>query len=167
MIVQNTVQSVFRCSLERAFKTPILGDATKMLTGYGVVPPCVGFSEDETWGVEGGHRIPQMAGNLFAQKGSYGFDQVLVRQENNYWKWQVDNFPPLLFFATKAQGEWFCKDNHDGSVSVKWTYSFFATNMLTYPITWLFIRIFWRGLQKKAISNMKVIAESDAPFIYK
>jgi len=166
MIARNTVTARFNCSLERAFKTPILGDATQFLTGYGVIPACTGFVDDATWGQVGGHRIPLVEGSLFNSAGPQAFDVILAREENRYWKWQIDQFTPSLFFATKAQGEWWCTDNGDGTITVKWTYTFFSRHALLHPITWGFVRLFWNGLQRQAIRRMKSIAESDAEFVY-
>jgi hypothetical protein len=137
-----------------------------MLTGYGVIPACIGFTEDDTWGRAGGHRIPQMAGNILKAAGPQGFDQIVVREENKYWRWQVNQFSMHLYFTTLAQGEWFCEDNRDGTISVKWIYTFSSRNIFLYPVTLIFVKVFWLGLQRKAIASMKAIAESDAPFLY-
>jgi hypothetical protein len=163
---QNTITSTFNCSLERAFKTPILGDATKMLTGYGVVPACTGFLDDETWGQVGGYRRPLVAGSPFSKPGPQTFDQILIRDENRYWKWQIDQFPASLFFAHKAQGEWWCTNNGNGTIDVKWTYTFFSRNAITHPITLAFVKVFWAGFQRDAIQKMKVMAEGDEGFVY-
>ena len=41
------ISDVFNCSLERAFKAPILGDATKFMRGYLFQPPVTGFEDDK------------------------------------------------------------------------------------------------------------------------
>ncbi|MFT4601654.1 MAG: hypothetical protein ACI857_001837 [Arenicella sp.] len=76
------VNAVFKCDLERAFKIPILGDATKFLRGYFVLPAVVAFEDDETWGREGGSRYPIAAKNMFTKGGKTGFDQIYKREEN-------------------------------------------------------------------------------------
>jgi len=167
MLVKNTIHANFKCSIERAFKTPILGDATKMLTGYGVIPACIGFIDDETWGQAGGHRVPITGGNLFTRQGRQAFDLILVREENKYWKWQIDDFEPAMFFASKAQGEWWCSQNTDGTIAVQWDYTLYSRNIFTHPITLVFVKIFWLGMQKMAIRKMKAIAESDITFVYR
>ncbi len=60
-----SVELTFNCSLERAFKTPILGDATKFLVGYGIIPAIEKFTEDTTWGKPGGHRVPYSVSSFF------------------------------------------------------------------------------------------------------
>ena len=48
-----TKSSIFECTLERAFKTPILCDVTKIHTGYGVMPKVIDTKDDENWGKVG------------------------------------------------------------------------------------------------------------------
>jgi 2-succinyl-5-enolpyruvyl-6-hydroxy-3-cyclohexene-1-carboxylate synthase len=38
MTTSVTVQTIYHCSLERAFKTPMLCDVSKVHTGYGIMP---------------------------------------------------------------------------------------------------------------------------------
>jgi hypothetical protein len=163
----STVTSVFKCPLERAFKTPILGDATQTLTGYVIIPPIAKFSDDTTWGQVGGHRIPYSSGNFLIKKGPLCDDEIVERKENEYWKWAVSNFKTWsLFFAIKAEGELFFETNSDDTIAVKWTYTFYSKNVLLQPFNWLFVKIFWNGLQSKAIKNMKHLAETEAPYCY-
>ena len=104
------ITDVFNCSLERAFKAPILGDATKFMKGYLFQPPVTGFEDDETWGQINGIRYPINNGNLFVKKGRMFKDVILERTENSYWKWTIYDFEfKSLFFASKAIGEWHVK----------------------------------------------------------
>ena len=63
---------LFNCSLERAFKTPMLGATTLFLVGYGIIPPIEKFTEGESWGKEGGKRIPHTASKSFMKGGPVG-----------------------------------------------------------------------------------------------
>lgn len=166
MNVKNTIFDSFTCSLERAFRAPIHGDATKILVEYGFVPPVKGFVKDETWGVVGGSRIPIMKGNLFVKEGEYGFDEIFEREDNKYWRWGVTKLGLSLFFATKAQGEWWTTDNQDGNISIKWTYTYFSRNIFMQPITWLFVKIFWRKIMQNGMQGIKKMAEDEEPYIY-
>jgi hypothetical protein len=162
-----TVTDVFKCTLDRAFKTPMLGDATKILIGPGGFQLVVGFANDETWGIPGGSRVPIATGFLFIKPARHGFDQIFVRDENKYWKWGVSKFgTPLFFFSVENCGEWWVSDNHNGAISVKWKYTWFSTNMLTHPINWLFVKLFWSAVMKKGMANIKQMAESETPYIY-
>ncbi len=165
MKTTTSVQATFECSLERAFKTPILGDATKYLVGYGPIPATVGFTEDSSWGKVGGSRIPHSARSLMSKGGPVGHDEIWVREENRYWKWAVTDFTQWSLGFTKFQGELFFTPNEDGTIHVKWVYSLFSKGLLA-PFQWLFVKVLWHGQMKVAIQNMKIFAESDAPFLY-
>ena len=142
MVVKNSITDSFNCTLERAFRIAIHGDATTILIGYGPVPPVIGFSKDETWGIIGGSRIPIMKGNFLVKAGDFGFDEIFERRDNEYWRWGVTKLGLSMFFATMAQGEWWIIENKNGAVTVKWTYTYFSRNVFTQPITWLFVKIF-------------------------
>jgi hypothetical protein len=53
MVLKVSVSSVYTCSLERAFKTPMLCDIAKVHTGYGFMPRVTHVTEDEGWGKPG------------------------------------------------------------------------------------------------------------------
>ncbi|MCB9284156.1 MAG: hypothetical protein H6563_08805 [Lewinellaceae bacterium] len=160
------VRSTFHCSLERAFKTPILGDATLFLVGYGPVPAVERFTQDLSWGKPGGKRIPISAKNFLSKGGEIGVDEVYVREEDKYWKWGVAEFRQWSMGFTEFQGELFFTKNADHSVNVRWVYSLYSKSRLAYPFHWLFGHIFWKGQMKIAIQKMKAYAESEAPFLY-
>lgn len=160
------VQAIFHCPLDRAFKTPILGDATQFLTGYGVIPAVEKFTDDATWGKPGGRRIPHSAKNILSKGGEIGTDEVYVRDENRYWKWGVTQFRQWSMGFTEFQGELFFEETGDNAVRVRWVYTLYSNSLLAYPFHWLFGRIFWKGQMKAGIKSMKAYAESNAPFLY-
>ena len=86
------IKDVFECSLKRAFKAPILGDATKFMKGYLFQPPITGFEDDTSWEQVNGKRYPINNGNLLVKKGRMFKDVILERIENKYWKWTIYNF---------------------------------------------------------------------------
>ena len=47
------VKTIYNCSLERAFKSPMLCDVRKVHTGFIVMPKVIGTEEDENWGQVG------------------------------------------------------------------------------------------------------------------
>lgn len=160
------VQETFHCSLERAFKTPILGDATQFLVGYGPVPAVVKFTDDDTWGKPGGRRIPHSARNAASKGGEIGVDEVYIREENRYWKWGVAEFRQWSMGFTEFQGELFFKELAPDRIHVRWVYTLFSRSVLAYPFHWLFGTIFWKGQMKIAVRKMKDYAESKAPLLY-
>ncbi len=166
MKVTNTITDTFKCSLERAFRTPLHGDATKILTGYGPVPPVIGFTKDETWGIVGGSRVPIMKGNFMVKEGEFGYDEIFEKKPNEYWRWGVTQLGSSMFFAKMAQGEWWCTDTGNGTISVKWTYTYFGRNVFTQPVNWLFVRLIWSTIMKNGIKGIKQMAEKEEPYIY-
>lgn len=167
MKVATHVSDTFQCSLERAFKAPILGDATQFLTGYLLQPGVSDFEKDKTWGRIGGVRYPVTQGNWLIPKGRMAKDEVLERIENQYWKWTLYDFEvSALFFVTNGIGEWTVKESEDRLIGVKYTYTYHSRNWLMHPLNWLFVKIQIRGMMKKAIKGIKQQAESNAPFIY-
>ena len=160
------VESIFHSSLERAFKTPILGDATQFLVGYGPIPAVVRFTEDSTWGKPGGRRIPHSAKSPFSKGGEVGLDEVYVREENSYWQWGVAKFYQWSMGFTEFRGEFFFEEIQEHTISARWVYTLHSKSRIAYPFHWLFGNIFWKGQMKIGIQRMKAYAESDAPFLY-
>ncbi len=161
------VESTFHCSPERAFKTPILGDATQFLVGYGPVPAVVKFTDDATWGKPGGTRIPHSEKTFFSKGGPIGLDEVYERVENTYWKWGIAKFLQPSMGFTEFRGELFFTKNENGTVHVHWVYTLFSKSLLAYPFHWFFGKVFWKGQMQLGIRRMKQYAESDAAFLYK
>lgn len=158
---------VFLCSLDLAFKTPILGDATQFLNGYLFQAPVVGFEDDETWGEVGGVRYPVTNGNLFMAKGRIFTDKVISRNENKSWSWMVYDFKLAgMFFAEKAIGEWEVKELGENKIQVKYCYTFYSKNKFYHLFTMMFALVQWKGMMRKALMSMKRLAESNAPLVY-
>ena len=115
---------VFECSLERAFKASILGDATKFIKGYLFQPPVTEFEDDKTWGEINGIRYPINNGNFLVKKGRMFKDVILERVENKYWKWTIYDFKfNSLFFIQKAIGEWMVKELNENKIQITYTYT--------------------------------------------
>jgi hypothetical protein len=159
------VNAVFKCDLERAFKIPILGDATKFLRGYFVLPAVVAFEDDETWGREGGSRYPIAAKNMFTKGGKTGFDQIYKREENKYWNWGVTEIEVFVFGITKFEGELFFAEKEDG-IHVQWIYHGTCGSALMRPFAWVFFKWLWKKNIKKGISYMKEAAEGNGEILY-
>ena len=78
--------TTFNCSLESAFKSPMLCDVTQVHTGYGIMPKVTHCTEDEKWGQPNSSKKVFVAKSL-THKGGFGsVDNVLERIENKYWK---------------------------------------------------------------------------------
>ena len=46
MITKVNVSTIYECSLERAFKTPMLSDVSKIHTGFGIMPKVTHTTDD-------------------------------------------------------------------------------------------------------------------------
>ena len=47
------ISTIYRCSIERAFKTPLLCDVALVHTGYGIMPRITHCTDDAQWGAIG------------------------------------------------------------------------------------------------------------------
>ncbi|MBT7652439.1 MAG: hypothetical protein HN563_03910 [Flavobacteriales bacterium] len=161
------IKGVFDCSLERAFKAPILGDATKFMKGYLFQPPVTGFEDDKTWGQINGKRHPITNGNLLVKKGRMFKDVILERIENKYWKWTIYDFEiKTLFFISKAIGEWSIRALNNNKIEVTYTYTYYSKKSIYNALTLLLVKIQIKGIMKKALLGIKEQAQSNEPFIY-
>ena len=101
-----TVKTIFNCSLERTFKTPMLCDVSKIHTGYGIMPKVTHCTEDKDWGKPGFSKKVFVA-KSFSQKGGFAsVDKVIERIENKYWRIEVSEFQSWMLGFFKFEGEW-------------------------------------------------------------
>lgn len=163
-----TLRATFHTSRERAFQTPILGDARQFLNGYRFQPPVTGFGEDATWGQVNGLRYPETQGNAWIPKGRLFTDQVLERKENHSWKWRIYDFQvPMLFFAYQAIGEWTVAEKQPDQIEVAYSYTFYAKNPLFHLFTRLFCLVQWKGMMQQALRGIQKQAESEGAMMYR
>ena len=160
------VESIFDCSLERAFKTPMLCDVRKVHTGFIFSPKVTGTTEDESWGQVGSSKKIHAAKSI-THKGGYLFiDRVIEREENKYWKIQMDTFQSWMVGFDKFEGEWHTEVINANQVQVKYKYTFHAQNPIYFPLNWVFIHAFWRYYMKRVIANIKTMAYNEEPYLY-
>lgn len=53
MITKTKISTIYECSLERAFKTPMLCDISKVHNGFIIMPKVTHCTNDENWGKPG------------------------------------------------------------------------------------------------------------------
>ncbi len=112
-------------------------------------------------------RYPLSAGNWLTPKSNIFTDQILERRENEYWRWTIYDFKmPALFFAKSAVGEWWVAQHPSGGWQVTYRYTFQPSHAIWRPLTWLFVRVQWSGMMRKAMQGIKKQAESRAPYVY-
>ena len=106
MITKVNVSTIYECSLERAFKTPLLCDVSKIHTGFVIMPKVTHTTDDKDWGKVGSCKKVYVAKSI-TQKGGFGsVDNLIERKENQYWIIQVDNFQSWMLSFYKFVGRW-------------------------------------------------------------
>ena len=157
---------IYLCSLERAFKTAILCDVSKIHTGYGLMPKITHCTEDENWGQVGSSK-KVYAGKSLTQKGGFAaIDNILERKENIYWKIQVDDFQSFMLGFYKFVGEWKTTEIEPNNILVEYTYTLHSNIPIYYPLNWLFAKIFWKTYMKRVLENVKQLAYNYEPYKY-
>lgn len=166
MLFKVRIFSVFECSLERAFKTPMLCDVSKVHTGFGLMPRVTHTTDDADWGKPGSSKKVYAAPSLTQKGGFASLDHVLERIENKYWKIQVDTFQAWMLGFYKFVGEWETTPIDSGKIQITYTYSLYANQPLLYPFNWLFAKTFWRIYMKRVLENVRQLAYQEAPYLY-
>jgi len=146
---------------EKCFKVPICCDLKEIMTGYGPLPPSGGVINDQTWANPKGERTVIAFGKPLCS------EKIIERKENTYWKYQLVDFKQKTFFFVRSvTGEINIIKEQDNSCIIISTYTFKNKNLLTLPITFLFLHLLWSGLQKKGLYNMKKLAEGTPIYKY-
>ena len=160
------VSTIYECSLERAFKTPMLCDVSKVHTGYGIMPRVTHCTDDENWGKPGSSK-KVFAAKSWTQKGGFAsMDNVIERIENQYWKIEVNNFQAWMLGFSKFIGEWRTTEIQPNKIAIEYTYTLHSDIALLYPLNWLFANTFWKTYMKRVLGNIRQLAYSQEPFLY-
>ena len=166
MIIKIQVSTIYECSLERAFKTPMLCDISKVHTGFGIMPKVTHTTDDKDWGKPGSSKKVYVAKSM-TQKGGFGsVDHVLERRENQYWRIQVDNFQSWMLGFYKFVGEWETIKLGEERIQVDYTYYLHSKGLLLYPFCWIFGKTFWRIYMKRVLENIREMAYNEEPYQY-
>ncbi len=166
MISKVKVTTIYECSLERAFKTPMLCDISKVHSGFGIMPKVTHTTHDENWGKPGSSK-KVYAAKSFSQKGGFAsVDNVIERKENQYWKIQVDDFQSWMLGFYKFVAEWETTQLEPNKIKVEYTQSLHSNIPLLYPLTWLFAKTFWATYMKRVLENVRQMAYHNEPYLY-
>lgn len=160
------IKGMFPCTLERAFRTPMLCDVAKVHTGYGLMPRITHSTDDAGWGQPGSTKKVYAAPSATQAGGYASLDRVLEREENRYWKIEVSDFQSWMLSFYKFVGEWATREVSPGQVEVTYTYHLYAANPLWYPVNWLFAKTFWRRYMHQAMENVRQMAIREEPYLY-
>lgn len=159
-------KTIYNCTLERAFKTPMLCDVSKIHTGYGIMPKVTHCTDDENWG-KPSYSKKVFVAKSFSQKGGWAsFDKVIERIENKYWKIEVSDFQSWMLGFSKFVGEWETTEIEKNKILVKYTYTLHSDIALLYPLNWLFANVFWKTYMKRVLENVRLLAVNNEPYRY-
>ncbi|MEM9545209.1 MAG: hypothetical protein AAGA77_04515 [Bacteroidota bacterium] len=166
MITHVHVSTIYECSLERAFKTPILCDLSKVHTGFGFIPKVTHTTEDKDWGKAGSSKKVFVAKSL-TQKGGFAFvDHVIERQENQYWQIQVDDFQFWMLGFYKFVGEWHTTRLEHEKIQIDYSYRLHSKGYLLYPFCWIFGKVVWNRYMKRVLENIREMANKKEQYLY-
>ena len=164
MIFKTSLSTIYNCSLERAFKTPMLCDVSKVHTGFGIMPKVTHCTEDENWGKPGFSKKVFAAKSLTQKGGWASVDKVIERRENQYWKIEVSQFQAWMLGFTKFVGEWETKELEPNKIEVIYTYSMHSESPIFYPLNWLFTQTFWNLYMKQVLENIRKMIDENEPY---
>ncbi len=164
MAITVMVKATYNCSLERAFKTPLLCDVSKVHTGYGLMPRITHCTDDEHWGKPGASKKVFAAKSLTQKGGWASVDKVIERIENKYWKFEVSDFKSWMLGFTRFVGEWKTNEIEKGKILVEYVYTLHSSITILYPLNWLFAKIFWKMYMKRVLENVRIMAENNEPY---
>jgi hypothetical protein len=167
MTSKTKVTTIYNCSLERAFKTPILCDVTKVHTGYGLMPKVTHCTEDEHWGKPGFSKKVFVAKSATQKGGWASSDKVIERIENQYWKIEVSDFQSWLLGFSKFAGEWKTTELEPNKILIEYSYTLHSNITLLYPLNWLFTKTFWNTYMKRVVENIRNLAYNNEPYLFK
>lgn len=166
MISKVKVSTIYNCSLERAFKTPMLCDVAKIHTGYGFMPKVTHCTEDENWGKPGYSKKVFTAPSVIQKGGWASNDKVIERIENQYWKIEVSNFQSWTFGFSKFIGEWKTTELEPNKILIEYSYTLHSNIFILYPFNWLITKTFWKIYMKRVLENIRKMAYNKEPYLY-
>lgn len=167
MISKVTVSTIYECSLERAFKTPMLCDVSKVHTGFGVMPKVTHCTDDENWGKPGFSKKVFVAKSATQKGGFASVDKVIERIENEYWQIEVSQFQAWMLGFYKFVGEWKTTQLEDDKILIEYTYSLHSNVPVLYPINWLFAKTFWKTYMRRVLENIRKMTMNKEPYQYR
>lgn len=160
------VSTHFKCSLERAFKTPVLCDVTKVHRGFGIIPKVTHTTNDNHWGKEGSSKKIYVAKSIFQKAGFAARDRIVKRIENEYWIIQLDEFQSRMSGFYSFVGKWETTEIEDRIILVEYTYFLYSKSSIFYPMHWIFANTFWKSYMKKVLENIKNMVYNEEPYKY-
>lgn len=128
-------------------------DLTTIMTGYGPLPACAGIEDqDGAWDGIGQSRIIRLA------DGGGMLETLTAFQRPTHFAYTINELTNVLRFLVKDfHGAWFFEDETptDGaapSTHARWRYEFVPHSVLTWPLSWVIVKFFWRPYMAQALA---------------
>ncbi|WP_299277946.1 hypothetical protein [uncultured Psychroserpens sp.] len=166
MVTKIKVSTIYECSLERAFKTPMLCDLSKIHTGFGILPKVTHTTDDKDWGKPNSSKKVHMAKSLSQKGGFASIDHIIERKENQYWIIQVDHFQSWMLGFYKFVGEWRTTPLEGKKIRIEYTYFLHSKNPILYPFNWIFGKTIWKIYMKQVLENIRKMIHNKEPYLY-
>lgn len=166
MITKVSVSTIYKCSLERAFKTPMLCDVSKIHTGFVILPKVTHTTDHKDWGKPGSCKKVYVAKSITQKGGFASVDNLIERKENQYWIIQVDNFQSWMLSFYKFVGRWETEKLANEKIRINYTYCLHSNNLLLFPFCWVFGKTFWKIYMKRVLENIRKMAYNKEPYQY-
>ena len=160
------IYTIYRCTIERAFKTPLLCDVALVHTGYGIMPRITHCTDDALWGAIGSSKKVYAAPSITQKGGFVSVDHILEREENVYWKFEVDQFQSWMLGFTRFTGEWRTTETAPNQILIEYTYTLHANTKWFYPLNWLFVHLFWKRYMQRVLRNVEQMIAREEPYLY-
>ncbi len=160
------ITTIFPCDVERAFKSPMLCDITKVHTGFLFMPKVTHCKDDQNWGQVGGSRRVFMAKTITFKGGEALLDTVIERKENEYWKIQVDHIKVFTFGLHTFIGEWITTPISEKQTSVTYRYTLVGKRSISYPMQWFTAKVMWPIYMKRVANNIKKLSIERANYLF-
>ena len=149
------IETVYDCDLERAFKSPMLCDVTKVHTGFGLMPKITHVTDDANWGQPGSTKKVYASKSWTQKGGSVSSDKVIERVENKYWKIEVSDFQAWMLGFYKFAGKWETLAIDPNKTKIIYSYTLYSNSVIFHPLNWLFANAFWKTYINQVLENIR------------
>lgn len=166
MTTSVTISTIYHCTLERAFKTPMLCNIARVHTGFGLMPRVTHCTDDDDWGKPDSTKKVFVAKSWTQNGGFASVDKVIERIENKYWKIEVRDFQSWMLGFYKFVGEWETTEIEPNKILVHYTYTLHSNMALLYPFNWLFAHLFWKKYMRRVLENIRTMINDNEPYLY-
>jgi hypothetical protein len=127
-------------------------DLTTIMKGYGPLPAVVGV-EDQTadWDSIGESRVIRLA-------DGHGMVETLTAVDRpSHFAYTIGGLTNVLrLLVSSFRGAWYFEEAGRVAstpiVNARWRYEFESRSFLTWPLTWLIVKSFWRPYMENALA---------------